>query len=175
MRGRTARDLVRDLQSGRMSRREAILRAAALGVSAGGIASLVSQAAPGIARAAAPAKRGGAGTLKLLYWQAPTILNAHLSHGTKDYEAARICCEPLLTVDAAGTFTAVLADGVPSRANGQLAADGSSVVYKLKRGIKWADGRPFTSDDVVFTFQFVQNKQSGATTYGSYVNVAKVE
>ena len=48
-------------------------------------------------------------------------------------------------------------------------------MYKLKRGIKWADGRPFTSDDVVFTFQFVQNKQSGATTYGSYVNVAKVE
>ena len=33
----------------------------------------------------------------------------------------------------------------------------------------------FTSDDVVFTFQFVQNKQTAANTYGSYVNVAKVE
>jgi len=175
MRTRRARDLVQGLRSGRITRREAILRAAAVGLSAGGIASLVSQAAPGIARAAAPAKRGSAGTLKLLYWQAPTILNAHLSHGTKDFEAARICCEPLLTVDAAGNFTPVLADRVPSRANGQLAADGTSIVYTLKRGVKWADGRPFTSDDVVFTFQFVQNKQSGATTYASYVNVAKVE
>ncbi|MGD1917422.1 MAG: peptide ABC transporter substrate-binding protein, partial [Pleurocapsa sp.] len=29
-------------------------------------------------------------TLKLLYWQAPTILNPHLSTGFKDAEASRI-------------------------------------------------------------------------------------
>ena len=33
-------------------------------------------------------------TLKLLYWQAPTILNPHLSTGTKDLEASRITLEP---------------------------------------------------------------------------------
>ena len=29
-------------------------------------------------------------TLRLLYWQAPTILNPHLANGTKDFEGSRI-------------------------------------------------------------------------------------
>jgi len=167
--------LVRDLRAGRLTRREVIARLAALGLSATGISSVLSAAAPRAARAAAPVARGSQGTLKLLYWQAPTILNPHLSQGTKDFHAARICCEPLLTADAALNFTPVLAAEVPSRANGQVAADGKSVTYKLKQGVKWADGRPFTSDDVAFTYQFVSNKQTAATTYGTYANVAKVE
>ncbi|HXX38098.1 MAG TPA: peptide ABC transporter substrate-binding protein [bacterium] len=167
--------LVRDLRTGRLSRREVITRLGALGVSAAGIASVLTAAAPRTAHAAAAVTRGSQGTLKLLYWQAPTILNPHLSQGTKDFHAARICCEPLLTADAALNFTPVLAANVPSRANGQVAADGKSVIYKLKQGVKWADGRPFTSDDVAFTYQYVANKQTAATTYGTYANIAKVE
>src|SRR5579864_6136631 len=121
------------LKEGRLSRREAILRLAALGLSVTGISSALSTAYPQPARAAAPGRRGGSGVLKLLYWQAPTILNPHLSQGTKDYHAAHICCEALLSVDAGGNFTPVLAATVPSRANGQVAADGRSVTYKLKQ------------------------------------------
>jgi peptide/nickel transport system substrate-binding protein len=166
--------LVRDLRHGRISRRQAIARLAAWGLSAGSLGSALTASSLRPAQAAAGG-RGASGVLKLLYWQAPTILNPHLSQGTKDFHASHICCEALLTVDAAGNFAPVLAANVPSRANGQVAADGRSVTYKLKQGIKWADGRPFTSDDVVFTYQFIANKQTGATTYGSYVNVAKVE
>jgi peptide/nickel transport system substrate-binding protein len=128
-----------------------------------------------VARAAGPRRRGGSGILTLLYWQAPTILNAHLARGTKDFHAARIATEPLLTVDAAGAFTPVLAAEVPSRENGGVAADGRSVTYTLRDGVRWADGRPFTADDVVFTFSFITNRQTAATTYGNYVNVEKVE
>ena len=166
--------LLRDLRTGRLNRRQAITRLAALGIGASGIAAALSAASPKAARAAG-AGRGSQGTLKLLYWQAPTILNPHLSQGVKDFHAARIVLEPLLTVDGAGNFSPVLAANVPSQANGQVAKDGTSVTYKLKPGIKWADGRPFSSDDVVATFQFVDNKQTAATTYGSYVSVAKVE
>jgi peptide/nickel transport system substrate-binding protein len=161
--------------SGRLSRREVILRLAALGLSATGISSALSAAYPQPARAAAVGRRGGSGVLKLLYWQAPTILNPHLSQGVKDYHAARICCEPLLTVNAAGAFTPVLAAEVPSRANGGVAADGKSVTYRLKKGIKWADGRPFGADDVAFTFHFVRNKETAAPTYGTYINVDTVQ
>src|SRR5579885_68194 len=166
--------LVRNLRYGRIGRRQAIARLAAWGLSAGSLGSALTASSLRPARAAAGG-RGASGVLKLLYWQAPTILNPHLSQGTKDFHASHICCEALLTVDAAGNFAPVLAANVPSRANGQIAADGRSVTYKLKPGIKWADGRPFTSDDVVFTYQFIANKQTGATTYGSYVDVAKVE
>ncbi|HKX18968.1 MAG TPA: peptide ABC transporter substrate-binding protein [bacterium] len=165
-------EIIAALASGRISRREALKRLALLGISAGGITSLLSTAAPRTARAAG---RGGSGTVKILYWEAPTIVNPHLAQGTKDFDASRVCLEPLLTVDAAGRFSPVLAANVPSRANGQVAADGRSVVYKLKRGVRWGDGRPFTADDVAFTYQFIANKETGATTYATYDNVATVE
>src|SRR5439155_18600821 len=37
----------------------------------------------------APAARGAGGDLKILYWQAPTILNPHQAGGTKDNDASR--------------------------------------------------------------------------------------
>jgi peptide/nickel transport system substrate-binding protein len=141
-------------------------------------ATPASAAAPTTAPAAtaAPAAataRGG--TLSVLMWQGPTIANGHLSQGTKDYVAARFCCEPLLTVSADGVFSPVLATEVPSTANGGLSADGKTVTYKLKPNVKWADGQPFTSDDVVFTYQYVTNKDTAAVTAGSYSNLDRVE
>lgn len=108
-------------------------------------------------------------------WQGPTIINSHLSQGTKDFIAARFCCDPLMTVSGDGTFSPVLAAEVPSKDNGGLSADGTTVTYKLKQGIKWADGQPFTADDVVFTYQFVSNPDTAATTYGNYVDLASVD
>jgi peptide/nickel transport system substrate-binding protein len=161
--------------TGRLSRREMITRLAMLGLSSSAIVAALAGAGLRPARAAGPGKRGESGVLKLLYWQAPTIVNPHLATGTKDFHASSICLEPLLTVNAAGVFTPVLAAEIPSRANGGIAADGSSVTYKLKPGVKWADGKPFTADDVVFTYQFVANKDTGAPTYASYDNIQKVE
>ena len=48
----------------------------------------------------------------------------------------------------------ILAAELPSAQNGGLSPDARSVTYKLKQGIKWADGQPFTADDVVFTRDF---------------------
>jgi len=161
--------------TGRLSRREVIARLAMLGLGSSAIASALAGTGLRSAQAAATGKRGDNGVLKLLYWQAPTIVNPHLSTGTKDEHASRVCLEPLLTVNAAGVFTPVLAAEVPSRANGGLAADGKSVTYKLKQGIKWGDGRPFTADDVIFTYRFVTNKETGSTTYANYDNIDKIE
>jgi peptide/nickel transport system substrate-binding protein len=133
-----------------------------------------ANAAPTVAPTAASSGRGS-GTLTVLMWQGPTIANGHLSQGTKDYVAARYCCEPLLTVSAEGVFSPVLATDVPSVANGGLSADGKTVTYKLKPSVKWADGQPFTADDVVFTYQYVTNPDTAAVTAGSYASLATVE
>jgi peptide/nickel transport system substrate-binding protein len=134
-------------------------------------------AAPAATQAAPAAKTAGgaAGTLKLLLWQAPTILNPHLSQGTKDYIAARCCTEPLMTVDGEGKFAPVLAAEIPSAQNGGLSPDGKSVTYKLKPGVKWADGQPFSADDVVFTYQFIADPASSAVTAGTYANIEGVQ
>ncbi len=183
---------------GAVTRRQLITRVG-LGLAGGALASLLAAcgqaAAPGPTTppakpteapkpAAAPAAtaapkaasaRGAGGVLKILMWQGPTILNPHLSQGTKDYIASRLACEPLLTVSADGKLSPVLAAEVPSRENGGLSADGKTVTYKLKKDVKWADGQPFTAEDVAFTFEFIANKETSAVTLGTYLDVASVE
>jgi peptide/nickel transport system substrate-binding protein len=124
---------------------------------------------------AAGGARGAGGPLKVLMWQGPTITNIHLTQGTKDNIAARFCTEPLMSVGADGSFSPVLAAEVPSKDNGGLGADGQTVTYKLKPGVKWADGEPFTADDVVFTYQYVINPDTASTTFGNYADLASVE
>ena len=80
--------------------------------------------------------------------------------------AARCCTEPLITIDNDGKVFPVLAAEVPSAQNGGLSPDGKSVTYKLKPGIKWADGQPFSADDVAFTFQFIADPASSARDGG---------
>jgi peptide/nickel transport system substrate-binding protein len=106
--------------------------------------------------------------LKLLYWQAPTILNPHLSNGFKDAEASRITLEPLASFDEKGKLIPFLGLEIPSLENGGVAKDGKSVTWKLRKDIKWSDGKPFTARDVIFTYEFVTNPKVAAITAGTY-------
>ena len=113
--------------------------------------------------------------LKLLYWQAPTIANPHLSTGFKDSEASRITLEPLASFDNNGELVLFLAAEAPTVENGGLAEDGKSVTWKLKQDVKWSDGTSFTAADVVFTYEFITNPKVGATSAGNYEVVKSVE
>jgi peptide/nickel transport system substrate-binding protein len=55
---------------------------------------------------AATAERGTDGELRMLYWQAPSILNPYLSGGTKDIHAASLILEPLARYDENGDMVA---------------------------------------------------------------------
>ena len=114
-------------------------------------------------------------TLKLLYWQAPTILNPHLSTGFKDAEASRITLEPLASFDNEGNLIPFLAAEIPTVENGGVAEDGKSVTWKLKQDVKWSDGTPFTAEDVVLTHEFISNPDVGAVSAGTYEVVESVE
>src|SRR5262249_28907879 len=46
---------------------------------------------------------------------------------------------------------------LPTIENGGIAKDQKSITWKLKQDVKWSDGTPFTSDDVVFTYQYIAN------------------
>ena len=71
----------------------------------------------------------------------------------------------------------VLAAEIPSIENGGLAKDGMSVIWKLKQGVKWHDGQPFTADDCVFNWEYAADPATAATTIGSYkdIKVVKVD
>jgi peptide/nickel transport system substrate-binding protein len=180
MREQELRNLIEDVREGRLPRRSFIQRMVALGLSAPMASTLLMHA--GVASAQAPSgykatKRGGGGSLKLLWWQGATLLNPHFATGTKDQEGSRIFYEPLAAWDPDGNLVPVLAAEVPTVANGGLAKDGLSVTWKLKKGVTWHDGAPFNADDCVFNWQYASNPDTAAVTIGSYkdVTVTKVD
>lgn len=124
--------------------------------------------------AATPTGRGVGDTLRLLSWQAPTILNPHLATGQKDWAASRIVYEPLASFDEKGQLIPFLAAEIPSLENGDVAADGKSVTWHLKQDVKWSDGQLFTAADVLFTYQFIANPDTGATTTSVYDAVESI-
>ncbi len=142
--------------------------------STGGAATPTSSGSSSTSTSAPTGNRGGGGELRLLWWQAPTILNCHLSSGTKDFDAARVCLEPLIEAMPDGSLIPVLAAEVPSLGKG-VAEDGTSVTYKLREGVKWHDGEDFTADDVVFTWQWLTDEKVAATTSGNYESIDTVE
>ena len=76
---------------------------------------------------AAAAERGTDGELRMLYWQAPSILNPYLSGGTKDIHAASLILEPLARYDENGDMAAWLAAEIPTLDNGGVARDLRSI------------------------------------------------
>ncbi len=176
------RRLLARVKDGRLSRRGFVKRMAAVGFTAPMATQLlaITGAAPAAAQsvpAYKPTRRGGGGQLKVLYWQASTLLNPHFASGTTNQDASRVFYEPLAGWAADGTLHPILAAEIPSRENGGLAADGRSVTWKLKRGVKWHDGQDFSADDVVFNWEYAKNPQVATVTSGSYrdVNVVKVD
>ena len=83
----------------------------------------------------------------MLWWQAPTLLNPHFATGTKDQDGSRVFYEPLAGWDADGNLRPILAEAIPGLEDGTLAEDGKSVIWKLKKGVTWHDGKPFTADE----------------------------
>ncbi len=114
-------------------------------------------------------------TLKLLYWQAPTTLNPHLSPGTKDREAASPVLEPLAAYTADETLEPILAAEIPTLENGGISPDSKTVTWKLKSDVLWSDGKAFTADDVAFTYSFITTPEVGATSGEFYGEVESVE
>ncbi|UCH26715.1 MAG: peptide ABC transporter substrate-binding protein [Trueperaceae bacterium] len=121
------------------------------------------------------AQRGSSGQVNIIYWQAVSILNPYLSGGTKDIEAASLVLEPLAHFDPDGNLVPVLVDEIPTVDNGGVAEDLLSITWKLKEGILWSDGTPFTADDVVFTYDYCLHPDMGCSGLASYVDVDSVE
>jgi peptide/nickel transport system substrate-binding protein len=174
------RTMIDEVKDGRMDRRGFVQRMLAFGLTAPMATQIL--AIGGVAMAQSPApykptKRGGGGPLKLLWWQGPTLLNPHFATGTKDQDGSRPFYEPLASWDADGNLNPILAAELPSVQNGGLAADGKSVTWKLKPGVKWHDGKPFTADDVVFNWEYARDPATSALTIGVYqdITVEKVD
>src|SRR6185312_6225329 len=178
MNERELRGLIANVKAGRLSRRGFVRRMVAVGLSVPMATQLLAHAGVAMAQSKSsykPTKRGGGGLLKVLWWQGPTLLNPHFAVGTKDQDGSRLFYEPLAGWDPEGNLKPVLAETIPGREDGTLAADGKSVTWKLKKGVTWHDGQPFTADDVVFTWEYPKDPATAAVTSAVYTDIVRID
>ncbi|MEY8830596.1 peptide ABC transporter substrate-binding protein [Sedimentitalea sp. XS_ASV28] len=121
------------------------------------------------------AERGSDGELKVIYWQAPSIMTPYLSGGLKDLEAASLVIEPLARYDQDGNIVPWLAEDVPTVANGGVSEDLKSITWTLKEGLLWSDGTPVTSEDVKFTWEYCTAEGGGCAQSEKFGDVIDVE
>jgi peptide/nickel transport system substrate-binding protein len=177
---RELRAMINEVKSGRLSRRHFVQTMVGLGLTAPLAAQMLASA--GVAQAQSkltykPTKRGGGGALKVLWWQGPTLLNPHFAVGTKDQDGSRIFYEPLASWDPDGNLAPILAAEIPSLQNGGVSKDGKSVTWKLKKGVTWHDGKPFSADDCLFTWEYCADPATASVSIATYkdIKVDKVD
>jgi peptide/nickel transport system substrate-binding protein len=110
---------------------------------AGTAGATLAAGLPHIARAQEQPRRGGTVTVHMGSEQ--RILNGSLRASTGVYVIAAKMQEPLVEIDAEGRPVPMLATGWES------APDGLTHTFRLRQGVSWHDGKPFTSADVQFT------------------------
>ena len=106
--------------------------------------------------------------LKVALWQEPEGLNPFFFIQIASRLVRKRILEGLFRVDPDGTPVPVLAAEIPTLANGGISADGKTITIKLRDGVKWSDGAPLTSQDVVFTWQVVMDPANPVSSTGGY-------
>jgi len=83
---------------------------------------------------------------------------------------------PLWAPDPKGDMLPRLAREIPSVENGGISEDGLTWRIRLREGVKWHDGEPFTADDVKYTIDLINNPdfRAGSRTGHSSVKDIKV-
>jgi peptide/nickel transport system substrate-binding protein len=171
-------DWIGQVKSGAISRRQFTRMMLGLGLTGPVVSQLL--AASGVAQAQTragftPARRGGGGPLRVLWWGPPTNLNPHFAVGERDKDGARIFYEPLAAYAADGSMLPILAAEIPTLQNGGVAKDGTSVTWRLKKGVTWHDGAPVTADDVVFNWEYAVDPAAAAVTSGQYKDITRID
>ena len=112
--------------------------------------------------------RGEGGELRLIQWQAPTLMSPHVSSGTKEFLAAQMVLEPLIHYTPEAIMIPNLLTEVPSVEAGSLAEDLTWVELSVIPDVTWSDGTPLTSADIAFTIDWVLNTDNNSVNFSSY-------
>jgi peptide/nickel transport system substrate-binding protein len=114
-------------------------------------------------------------TLRIALSSSPNNLNPILTTQVIEAFIDSIACDGLIVSTPDGAIVPLLAATVPTQQNGGISRDGRTITYKLRHGVRWHDGAPFTSHDVAFTQRQILNPQNNVTVRDPYRSVAKLD
>ena len=122
-----------------------------------------------------PAANAAEKVVTMGIYQEPETLNTYIGVQTVITYVHKPFAEYLIDVNDKGEYVPVLVSEVPSVANGGVSEDGLTITYKLKKGVKWSDGQPFTSADVKFTWEALVNPKNLVKSRSGYELIESVE
>jgi peptide/nickel transport system substrate-binding protein len=128
------------------------------------------------AAACSQQSNGGGDTLRVGFNTEPRSLNPIMESNGQEMVIDRLFSDPLTSFDAGGNrVVPILASAVPSVRNGGVSADGMTIIFRLRRGVRWQDGAPFTSSDVAYSFRQVMNPNNDVVSRFGYDDIATLD
>ncbi len=98
----------------------------------------------------------------------PDNLNPVVGNQQVEVDLSMFWAGYLLNWTDESKFIGELATEEPTLKNGGISADGLSFTYHLRKGVLWQDGKPFTADDVIFTYQAIMNPANNVSSRVGY-------
>lgn len=117
----------------------------------------------------------GRNTLRVAVAISPNSFNPLLTTESVENMLDALIFDKLVKVDSQGALIPDLALAVPSKQNGGISNDGLTITYHLHHGVRWQDGKPFTSGDVRFSFEQVMNSHNNVSSRVGYDDVRSVD
>ncbi len=118
---------------------------------------------------------GDAQTLRIALSTAPNTLNPTLSTQVIETFIGSLVFDGVVRALPDGTLRPQLAAAVPTAGNGGISRDGRTITYRLRHGVRWHDGAPFTSRDVAFTQRAYVDPNNNVTNRDPYRLVERLD
>ncbi len=148
------------------TRREFLRRAALLGAGAATIPAVLIRN-PILVTAGPGPKRGG--IVRLMGHHEISSLSPDDSGPTVHRTIVTQIHNALLEINEHYVLAQVRAE------NYTAAADGLSYMFKLRRGVKFHDGREFTAEDVKYSYEWYMNPANAAVNASSFTSIDRID
>lgn len=123
----------------------------------------------------APGDPQAGGTINYLLYEDPDSLNPYVGQTSIAVQVTTTILEPLAETLPDGSWSPRLAAEIPAPENGGISDDLLTVTWKLRQGVTWHDGEPFTSDDVKFSWEVGKDGEAGSAFASEFEKVTAVE
>jgi peptide/nickel transport system substrate-binding protein len=115
------------------------------------------------------------GVLRMANLSEPDTLNPVIGNQQIDSDLAMFWGGFFFNFNDQSQFVPELAIELPTLANHEISPDGKTITYHLRRNVLWHDGKPFTADDVIFTWHAIMNPNNNVGSTVGYDLISRID